>query len=419
LSGQNFWNNTKYLDETAIENIENDLIKIFIAKFNIYPENILFDESNFSVFFDAINPSKLAQYGHSKSKRYDLRQINLALLVTKEFGIPLKHHTYPGNINDKTEIKTISKRIIETYKEFSKVCNKLTLVFDKGNNQSGTIKEFDQDNILFVGALKPSENKELLSVPLKEFTDLNLSEKRKYKVYTLKKTLFGKERTVVVYYSPVLYKKQFYALEKQIAKKAKELCEFKFNQINRGRFKTYESCQKKIARLLKNKFIEKLFGHSLIAGKDGILHFEYWIDQDEYEKRISQLGRNILFTNCSGLSALEIVEIYNGKNDVEEDFKKLKDDRSISANPMFCWTDPKIMVHLFCCVMALMLIRLLQRELSLKNIPMSSAQFINQLKKIKESHLVYPGNLKTEKIISECNKKQLQLFKVLELDKYL
>lgn len=418
LSGQNFWNNTKYLNETAIENIENDLIKIFIERFNIHPENILFDESNFSVFFDVTNPSKLAQYGHSKSKRYDLRQINLALLVTKEFGIPLKHHTYPGNINDKTEIKSISKRIIETYKEFSKVCNKLTLVFDKGNNQSGAIKEFDQENILFVGALKPSENKDLLSIPLEKFTDLELSEK-KYKVYALKKILFGKERTVVVYYSHALYMKQFYAIEKRIAKKEKELYEFKFIQINQGKFKTYESCQKKITRLLKDKLIEKLFKHSLIADKDGILHFEYWIDRDEYEKRISQLGRNILFSNCSDLFAKEVIEIYNGKNDVEENFKNLKNDKSISTNPIFCWTDPKIMAHLFCCVMALMLIRLLQRELSLKKIPLSSAQFINQLKKIKESHLIYPGNFKTERIISECNKKQLQLLKALELDKYL
>ena len=419
LSGQNFWNNTAYLDEKAIENIENDLIKIFIEKFNIYPENILFDESNFSVFFDVTNPSKLAQYGHSKTKRYDLRQINLAFLVTKEFGIPLKHHTYPGNINDKTEIKTISKSIIETYKAFSKICNKLTLVFDKGNNQSDTIKAFDKEDIWFVGALKPSENKELLSIPLRKFTDLNLSEKKQYKVYTIKKNLFGKERTVVIYYSHLLYKKQFYALEKQIAKKEKELYEFKFNQINRGRFKTYESCRKKISRLLKNKFIEKLFEYSLTANKDGLLYFEYGIDQKEYEKRISQLGRNILFTNRSGLSAKQIIETYNGKNDVEEDFKNLKDDRSISTNPMFCWTDPKIMVHLFCCVMALMLIRLLQRELSLLKIPMSPAKFINQLKKIKESHLVYPGTLKSERMICECNKEQLQLLRAFELDKYL
>ena len=131
------------------------------------------------------------------------------------------------------------------------------------------------------------------------------------------------------------------------------------------------------------------------------------------------MGRNILFTNRSGLSAKQIIETYNGKNDVEEDFKNLKDDRSISTNPMFCWTDPKIMVHLFCCVMALMLIRLLQRELSLLKIPISPAQFINQLKKIKESHLVYPGTLKSERMICECNKKQLQLLRALELDKYL
>jgi len=418
LSGQNFWNNTRYFDEKVIGNIENDLIKVFIDKFNIYPENILFDESNFSVFFDVTNPSQLAQYGHSKAKRYDLRQINLALLVTKEFGIPLKHHTYPGNINDKTEIKSLSRRIIETYKEFSKTCTKLTLVFDKGNNQSDTIEEFDKAKVLFVGALKPSENKELLSIPLEKFTELVSGEKQ-YKVYPLKKTLFGKERTVIVYYSHLLYKKQLYALEKQMIKKQSELYEFKNTQINQGRFKTHASCQKKLERILSNKTIKKLFGYSLTVDKHGALFLDYWIDQDEYEKRIHQLGRNILFTNCSELSAKEIIETYNGKNSVEEDFKNLKDDHSISTDPMFCWTDPKIMVHLFCCVMALMLIRVLQRELTLWKIPMSPAQFINQLKKIKESHMIYPGSLKPERIISECNKKQLQLLKALELEKYL
>jgi transposase len=418
LSGQNFWNNTTYLDEKAIDNIENDLLKVFIEKFNLAPENLLFDESNFSVFFDATNPSGLAQHGHSKAKRYDLRQINLALLVTKEFGIPLKHHTYPGNINDKTEIKTLSRRIIETYKELNKVCNKLTLVFDKGNNQKGAIKEFDQEDIFFVGALKPSENKELLNIPLDKFNDLFLSEKKVYKVHTIKKILFGKERTVVVYYSAPLYKKQLYGLHKRIAKKERELQEFKFGKINQGRFKTYESCKKKIARMLKDKSIEKLFGYSLNGGEEGQLHFEYWIEDKEYKNRITQLGRNILFTSCPTLSTREIIEIYNGKNEVEDDFKKLKEDRSISTTPMFCWTDPKIIVHLFCCVMALMLIRLLQRELSLAKITMSPVQFIEQLKKIKEMHLFYPGTLKSERIISECNKKQFQLLKVFELEKY-
>jgi hypothetical protein len=69
--------------------------------------------------------------------------------------------------------------------------------------------------------------------------------------------------------------------------------------------------------------------------------------------------------------------------------------------------------------MALMLIRLLQRELSLNKISMSPVQFITQLKKIKESHLIYPGNLKSERVITECNKEQLQLLKILELEKYL
>lgn len=419
LSGQNFWDNTQYLNEEAIENIENELIKVFKDRFNLCPENILFDESNFSVYFDVTNPSELAKNGHSKSKRFDLRQINLALLVTKEFGIPLKHHTYAGNINDKTEIKGISKRIISTYKEFSKVCDKLTLVFDKGNNQSDVITDFDKEQILFVGALKPSENKELLSITLENFADLTLSKDKQYKVYSLKKDLFGKERTVVIYYSPLLYRKQLYAFEKKVSKTQEELEEFKTSLINKTKFKTSESCQKKVNRLLSDKIIQKVFDYTLTTNKDGLLCFEFSINKNEYQEKVSRLGRNILFTNSSNLSTKEIIEIYNGKNDVEEDFKTLKDDRSISTNPMFCWTDPKIVVHLFCCVMALTLIRLLQRELSFLKISMSHTQFINELKKVKETHLIYPLKSGTDRVLSECNKEQIQLIKSLGLKKYI
>ncbi|MEW6524971.1 MAG: hypothetical protein AB1445_15805 [Bacillota bacterium] len=47
---------------------------------------------------------------------------------------------------------------------------------------------------------------------------------------------------------------------------------------------------------------------------------------------------------------------------MEAAFRRLKDPYFVSWSPMFHWTDQKIRVHAFYCVLALALTSLLQRE---------------------------------------------------------
>ncbi len=90
----------EYLNEEAIERIEKELSSRIIELYDLNTECLLYDITNFYTFIQEHEGNELPKKGKSKAKRFDLNQINLALLVTKEDGIPLIHQTYEGNRHD-------------------------------------------------------------------------------------------------------------------------------------------------------------------------------------------------------------------------------------------------------------------------------------------------------------------------------
>ncbi len=77
----------------------------------------------------------------------------------------------------------------------------------------------------------------------------------------------------------------------------------------------------------------------------------------------TQLGKTILFTDNDDGTNEEIVLAYRSQHHVEDAFRQMKHPHFLGWSPMFHWTDIKIRVHAFYCVLALTLTSLLQRAL--------------------------------------------------------
>ena len=76
-------------------------------------------------------------------------------------------------------------------------------------------------------------------------------------------------------------------------------------------------------------------------------------------------GRNILFTDNHDWSNAEIIAAYRGQYGIEDAFKQMKYPAFDSWTPRYHWTDQKIHVNALYCILALTIVSLLQRELSL------------------------------------------------------
>ena len=132
-------------------------------------------------------------------------------------------------------------------------------------------------------------------------------------------------------------------------------------------------------------------------------------------------GKTIIFTDRRDMDAESIVRSYRSQYQVEDAFKQMKDTHHVSFSPVYHWTDDKIMVHAFYCVLALMLSSLLTRRLNALGIRISATEAHEQLYRIREVLLLYPrdkGKPKVVSALSKMNDIQSQVFKVLDLGRF-
>jgi len=97
--------------------------------------------------------------------------------------------------------------------------------------------------------------------------------------------------------------------------------------------------------------------------RHGADRLHYWIDEaarSQLEREV--FGKRILITDRGDWSDEQILLTYRGQSEVEETFRQLKDDEHLAVRPEYHWTDHKIHLHTFCCLLALLLGRVIELE---------------------------------------------------------
>jgi transposase len=137
-----------------------------------------------------------------------------------------------------------------------------------------------------------------------------------------------------------------------------------------------------------------------------------------------QFGKTILFTDNADWADEEIVLAYRSQYHIEDAFKQMKNPHFLGWSPMFHWTDSKIQVHAFYCVLALLLTSLLQRELARKGEPLSINRMLEELGGIRETLVVYPRRqgqrqAPTATCLTRMTALQQRLFSLLGLQRFV
>ena len=94
----------------------------------------------------------------------------------------------------------------------------------------------------------------------------------------------------------------------------------------------------------------------------------------------------------------QIISAYRSAWNVESAFKQMKDTDFLTVRPLFHWTDSKIRVHLFVCVLAYRLCALLRKELHEHGIDCSIDQYLQSMGAVKRVTTFYSFVDKVQKI---------------------
>lgn len=418
------------VDEKAIRDIEREISATAVSRFGLDLRCLLFDATNFFTFVDSFNDrAELPQRGHSKEGRNNLRILGLALLVTSDGDVPLFHHPYAGNQHDAVTFASVAEELAQRCRMLGEGICDITLVFDKGNNSEENLAAVAQGPFHFVGSLVPSQHPELLAIRRKEMHRLDKRQLPGVWSYRTRKKVFGVERTVLVTYNRSLYQAQLKTLRREIRKRRRKLqklqtsLERHVTKPGKGKKPTVAGTRNRVQAILTGRHMKELFTVTVEKGQDQLPRL-LWSFNDEKWKQLDHtlLGKTLLFTDRDDWSDEQIVCAYRSQSHVETAFRRMKDPRFLTFRPTHHWTDQKLRVHAFYCVLALMILSLLCRKLADAGIHMSIARMVERLADIREIVTVYPAPKgdapRVRRILSKCDAEQTAMLETLDLSSY-
>ena len=359
LDSQHFWDQMDSLPIESIPKIEEEIVKKLIDKYDVKLDCLFYDTSNFFTFIDSQNKHcDIPQRGKNKQKRADLRQIGVALMVSREDQFPLFHKTYRGNKNDVTVFKEMFPSLLNRLRSISKELYDITIIFDKGNNSKDNFKKVDcEEELYYVGGLVTSYFKDLVEEANRKFTPIKVRGEE-IPVFRTKREIWEKQRTCVVTISEQLKQGQIHGTYQNLKKKYKLLDKFKQQLENPKRRKKIDrsGIEKRLGKIIQGQFIRDILKYNIIELKDGHPSYNYFIDEKAFEKLKEEvLGRRILVTNRHEWNNEEIILAYRGQSKVEYVFKNLKNPYHLAIRPQYHWTDQKIEAHILICMIGYLL----------------------------------------------------------------
>jgi len=422
VDSQHFWDLMDSFPEDAIPLAEQEILHRLLEVYEIHTDTLFYDTTNFFTYIDTTNTHcDIAQRGNNKQKRNDLRQVGLAMVVSKEDYIPLFHYSYQGNLQDGTVFREVIEKIKDRMQSLGLNQDTHTLVFDRGNNSKENLAIVNSLGFYYVGALTPYHHKEVIDRAIEGMTNITVNYER-LAVYREKSIIWGYEKTILVFVSDRLKAGQIQGIYQSLDKKEKILKELqKSLKHPKGRNRGRMNLEKKIRTITAGQFLKDVIKWKLIEIEDGKYYMDYCIDKEQLHCVEEKLGFRIIMTNRHEWTSQEIISAYYGQSKIEYAFRNMKNPYHLALKPQYHWTDQKIKVHYFICVIGYLLSSIIWREAKLKagykESPDSLLDLLNNIRlgtMLEESKKT--GKPKATYILEEMNEVEKRIMIALSIE---
>lgn len=423
LDHRRFWDAMDVIGPSHLAEIERRIVARMVEVFQVDLSGLVLDMTNFATYIDSANPrAPIAQRGHAKQKRRDLRLVGLGLVVSTDGGIPLVSHAYAGDRPDVTQFPRLVEQLVTRFAGVAGEAGDLTLVFDAGQNSENNIGLFADSPLHFVGSLPPSDHPDLLAVAKNRYRPVDKTRFPGLTAFETTKVVFGVERRILVTHSKNLHDKQSAGFDQTLAKARRHLTDLAA-RLARGRTrKPRDKVEAEIAGIVAPRWVGRVISTTLTGDAPAELRLSWQTKPKARAALEAELfGKRILFTDKTGSARADIVADYRSQSHVESDFRQMKDPHVVSFSPMFHWTDDKIRTHVLSCVLALTVARLMVRQADRAGIHISVRQLLDTLAGIQETVLLYQGERgrpRARRMLTETDATQQRLFALFGLDTY-
>jgi transposase len=227
-------------------------------------------------------------------------------------------------------------------------------------------------------------------------------------------TALGVRRRAVLTHSPTLHAAQVRGLNQTLAKAQARLAALQARLAGGKTRRARPAVEAEIAAICKPRWVGQVITATLTGDKPASFRLT-WRTDTRARNRLQErsFGKRILFTNRDDWPVADVVAAYRSQSEAEAGFRQLKDPQVVSFSPMHHWTDSKIRVHVFYCVLALAIAHLLRRKADQAGLHLSVRELLATLAGIEETVLLYhdggKGRPRARRMLTDMSPTQQRL----------
>jgi transposase len=444
LDHRKFWDAMHAVTAAELDQIQHRLALRMIETFGLDVSALALDMTNFATYIDTTNDrAPIAQRGKAKQKRADLRLVGLGLVVTRDGGVPLVSHAYPGNRPDVTQFTTMIDQLMTRYNAVATTPgthapgtdepgtdepgtdepgSRMTVVFDAGQNSVANFAHLAATGLGFIGSVPPSDCPDLLELPADARSVVDTDRFAGLTALERRREVYGTDRRVVLTHSPTLHTAQSRGFDQTLAKVTAKLSALA-DTLSRGHTRRpRDKVEAEITQIVKDPWVRRVISWQLTGDTPTTHRLTFDLNDTARADLEEQIfGKRVLITDRDHWPITEVVAGYRSQSEAEFSFRQLKDPHMVSFSPMHHWTDHNIRVHVFTCVLALQIAHLMRRETHRVGMPLSVRELLNTLAGIQETVLIYPstgGRPKARRMLTETTPTQDHLAELFELHRW-
>lgn len=443
LDHRRFWDAMHAVPLERLEQISRRIASRLIAVSGVDVSSVALDMTNFATFIATGNDqAPIAQRGKAKQKRADLRLVGLGLVVTRDGGIPLTWHAYPGDRPDVTQFAAMITQLRGQYQAITDAVSKdhgaddatigdsgaaggtdMTVVFDAGQNSHGNFAHLSEQHLHYIGSVPASACPELTALPASVRTPVDPDRFGGLSAYDTRQKVYGLPRRAILTHSPELHAAQAQGFDgTTLAKVGKKLDDLA-GTLDRGRTRrSRDKVRAQIEKITHKPWVRRVIDWELTGQKPADLRLTWGVDPAARQALEEELfGKHVLITDHDTWPVAEVIAGYRSQSEAEFSFRQLKDPHVVSFSPMHHWTEHNIRIHTLTCVLALQIAHLIRHRARQAGLNLSVRVLLDELAGIQETVLLYQGERgrpKARRMLTETTPVQDQLSQIFHLDRH-
>src|SRR6266568_402292 len=286
LDHRRFWDAMHAVTAEQLEEASRAIAVKIVQAGGVDVSSVALDMTNFATFIATANgKAPIAQRGKAKQKRSDLRLIGLGLVVTRDGGIPLTWHAYPGDKPDVTQFTTMIDQLLSQYQVvttaagFPASAADMTVVFDAGQNSEDNFAHLAGTGLHYIGSVPASDCPDLTALPA---SVRDIADKDRFgglTAYDTRRETYGAQRRTTLTHSPELHESQARGFDGTTLAKAGRKLDGLAATLARGKTRrSKEKVTAEIEKITAKPWVRRVITWQLAGGQPKDLRLTWHID---------------------------------------------------------------------------------------------------------------------------------------------